>query len=72
MMDGSLRSRRQDRRPTYEYNVDVTRKVVALAHSVGVTVEGELGVPGLAGNRRRAARKTAIGAEGMMDHSISC
>jgi fructose-bisphosphate aldolase class II len=31
---------------SYEYNVEVTRKVVDMAHSVGVTVEGELGCLG--------------------------
>jgi fructose-bisphosphate aldolase class II len=31
---------------TYEYNVDVTRKVVDKAHKLGVTVEGELGCLG--------------------------
>src|SRR5436190_17342842 len=31
---------------TYAYNVAVTRKVVEMAHAVGVSVEGELGVLG--------------------------
>jgi fructose/tagatose bisphosphate aldolase len=31
---------------SYDYNVDVTRKVVDMAHKVGVTVEGELGCLG--------------------------
>jgi fructose-bisphosphate aldolase class II len=31
---------------SYDYNVEVTRKVVDLAHRVGVTVEGELGCLG--------------------------
>lgn len=45
MMDGSLLS--DSKTPsTYEYNVDVTKKVVELAHSVGVSVEGELGCLG--------------------------
>ncbi len=45
MMDGSLM---QDGKTiaSFEYNVDVTQKVVALAHRVGVTVEGELGCLG--------------------------
>ncbi len=45
MMDGSLL---QDGKTpsSYEYNVDVTRKVVELSHSVGVSVEGELGCLG--------------------------
>ncbi len=45
MMDGSLMA--DGKTPsTFEYNVDVTRKVVDLAHSKGVTVEGEIGVLG--------------------------
>jgi fructose-bisphosphate aldolase class II len=31
---------------SYDYNVEVTRKVVELAHATGVTVEGELGCLG--------------------------
>jgi len=45
MMDGSLMA--DGKTPsTFEYNVEVTRKVVELAHSKGVTVEGEIGVLG--------------------------
>lgn len=45
MMDGSLGE--DGKSPsTYEYNVEVTRKVVELAHIKGVTVEGELGCLG--------------------------
>lgn len=45
MMDGSLQS--DGKTPSnYEYNVDVTQKVVEIAHSVGVSVEGELGCLG--------------------------
>jgi fructose-bisphosphate aldolase, class II len=45
MMDGSLEA--DGKSPaSYEYNVDTTRKVVDLAHMVGVSVEGELGVLG--------------------------
>jgi len=28
---------------SYEYNVEVTRRVVEVGHAVGVSVEGELG-----------------------------
>ncbi|MEZ5740744.1 MAG: class II fructose-bisphosphate aldolase [Burkholderiaceae bacterium] len=45
MMDGSLESDGKTI-ASYEYNVDVTRKVVEMAHAVGVTVEGELGCLG--------------------------
>ena len=45
MMDGSLNA--DGKTPsTFEYNVDVTKKVVAAAHAKGVTVEGELGTLG--------------------------
>src|SRR4051794_32514853 len=45
MMDGSLESDGKSI-ASYDYNVDVTRKVVGMAHKVGVTVEGELGCLG--------------------------
>jgi len=45
MMDGSLTS--DGKTPsTYEYNVDMTKQTVALAHGCGVSVEGELGCLG--------------------------
>ncbi|MGD9547574.1 MAG: class II fructose-bisphosphate aldolase [Candidatus Krumholzibacteriia bacterium] len=45
MMDGSLQE--DGKTPaTYEYNVGVTRKVVAKAHALGVTVEAEIGCLG--------------------------
>ncbi len=45
MMDGSLM---EDMKTpsSYEYNVGVTRRVVEMAHAVGVSVEGELGCLG--------------------------
>lgn len=45
MMDGSLEA---DGKTVadYEYNVDVTRQVTEMAHKLGVSVEGELGVLG--------------------------
>jgi fructose-bisphosphate aldolase class II len=45
MMDGSLEGDGKTI-ASYDYNVDVTRKVVDMAHKVGVTVEGELGCLG--------------------------
>jgi fructose-bisphosphate aldolase class II len=45
MMDGSLEADGKTI-ASYDYNVDVTRKVVNMAHKVGVTVEGELGCLG--------------------------
>jgi fructose-bisphosphate aldolase class II len=44
-MDGSLQSDGKTIAP-YDYNVDVTRQVVDMAHAGGVTVEGELGCLG--------------------------
>lgn len=45
MMDGSLAA--DGKTPsTFEYNVETTKYVVDVAHAVGVTVEGELGVLG--------------------------
>ncbi|MCT7985546.1 fructose-bisphosphate aldolase class II [Laspinema sp. A4] len=45
MMDGSLEA--DAKTPaSYEYNVEVTREVVRVAHSIGVSVEGELGCLG--------------------------
>jgi fructose-bisphosphate aldolase, class II len=45
MMDGSLMP--DGKTPSsFEYNVDVTKKVVEAAHAKGVTVEGEIGVLG--------------------------
>jgi fructose-bisphosphate aldolase, class II len=45
MMDGSLESDGKTI-ASYEYNIDVTKKVVSMAHALGVTVEGELGCLG--------------------------
>src|SRR5512146_1550568 len=45
MMDGSLMPDGKSV-ASYEYNVEVTRKVVDYAHARGVTVEGELGTLG--------------------------
>ena len=45
MMDGSLSA--DGKTPsTFEYNVEVTRKVVEVAHMLGVSVEGEIGCLG--------------------------
>ena len=45
MMDGSLMPDMKTP-SSYEYNVDVTRQVVEMAHAGGVSVEGELGCLG--------------------------
>jgi fructose-bisphosphate aldolase class II len=67
MMDGSLK---EDMKTpaTYEYNVDVTRRVVDMAHSCGVSVEGELGCLGSL-ETGMAGEEDGSGAEGKLDHS---
>ena len=45
MMDGSLQED-QKTPASYEYNIEVTRKTVEMAHACGVSVEGELGCLG--------------------------
>ena len=67
MMDGSLRE--DGKTPaSFDYNVDVTRKVVDMAHRVGVTVEGELGCLGSL-ETGEAGEEDGIGAVGKLDHS---
>ena len=67
MMDGSLK---EDMKTpaTYEYNVDVTRRVVDFAHACGVSVEGELGCLGSL-ETGMAGEEDGSGAEGKLDHS---
>jgi fructose-bisphosphate aldolase, class II len=67
MMDGSLME--DGKTPaSFDYNVDVTRKVVDMAHKVGATVEGELGCLGNL-ETGDAGEEDGIGAEGKLDHS---
>ncbi|TCM66985.1 fructose-bisphosphate aldolase [Acinetobacter calcoaceticus] len=67
MMDGSLGA--DGKTPTsYEYNVDVTRRTVALAHACGVSVEGEIGCLGSL-ETGMAGEEDGVGAEGVLDHS---
>ena len=67
MMDGSLKE--DAKTPaSYEYNVDITRKVVEIAHAVGVSVEGELGCLGSL-ETGMAGEEDGSGAEGTLDHS---
>ncbi|CAA0079999.1 Fructose-bisphosphate aldolase class 2 [BD1-7 clade bacterium] len=66
MMDGSLGV--DGKTPTtYEYNVDVTRKVVDMAHACGVSVEGELGCLGSL-ETGEAGEEDGIGAVGKLSH----
>ena len=67
MMDGSLME--DGKTPSsFDYNVDVTRRVVEMAHRVGVSVEGELGCLGSL-ETGQAGEEDGIGAEGILDHS---
>ncbi|RMG90932.1 MAG: fructose-bisphosphate aldolase class II [Zetaproteobacteria bacterium] len=67
MMDGSLME--DGKTPSsYEYNVEVTRKVVEMAHAGGVSVEGELGCLGSL-ETGQAGEEDGVGAEGTLDHS---
>ncbi|MHA6846914.1 class II fructose-bisphosphate aldolase [Ralstonia syzygii] len=67
MMDGSLRE--DGKTPaSFDYNVDVTRRVVEMAHKVGVTVEGELGCLGSL-ETGEAGEEDGHGAVGKLDHS---
>ena len=66
MMDGSLG--KDGKTPTsYEYNVDVTRRAVEMAHACGVSVEGELGCLGSL-ETGQAGEEDGIGAEGTLSH----
>ena len=61
MMDGSLME--DGKTPSsYEYNVDVTRRVVDMAHACGVSVEGELGCLGSL-ETGQAGEEDGVGAD---------
>ncbi len=67
MMDGSLMED-QKTPATYDHNVTVTRRVVEMAHAVGVSVEGELGCLGSL-ETGTAGEEDGVGAEGTLDPS---
>jgi fructose-bisphosphate aldolase class II len=64
MMDGSLEADGKSI-ASYDYNVEVTRKVVDMAHRLGVTVEGELGCLGSL-ETMKGDKEDGHGAEGTM------
>ena len=67
MMDGSLKE--DGKTPSdWDYNVNVTAHVVKMAHSCGVSVEGELGCLGSL-ETGMAGEEDGVGAEGVLDHS---
>ena len=68
MMDGSLQE--DARTPaSYAYNVDVTRRVCAMAHAVGVSVEGELGCLGSL-ETGEAGEEDGSGAQGKLSQDM--
>jgi fructose-bisphosphate aldolase, class II len=68
MMDGSLEADGKSI-ASYDYNVDVTRKVVDMAHALGVTVEGELGCLGSL-ETMKGDKEDGHGAEGTMTREM--
>ena len=66
MMDGSLEG--DGKTPaSYEYNVGITRRVVDMAHWIGVSVEGELGVLGSL-ESGEGEKEDGHGFEGKLGH----
>jgi fructose-bisphosphate aldolase class II len=66
MMDGSLKD--DGKTPAdFDYNVNVTKEVVKLAHARGVSVEGELGCLGSLESGHGEA-EDGHGAEGQLSH----
>ena len=67
MMDGSLKE--DGKTPAdFDYNVKVTQQVVAMAHRIGATVEGELGCLGSL-ETGEAGEEDGVGAAGKLSHS---
>src|SRR6185436_86029 len=67
-MDGSLQADGKSI-ASYVYNLDVTRKVVDMAHKIGVTVEGELGCLGSL-ETMRGDKEDGHGADGTMTREM--
>ena len=66
MMDGSLKA--DAKTPAdYDYNVEITRKVSEMAHWVGASVEGELGVLGSL-ESGEGEKEDGHGFEGKLGH----
>ena len=68
MMDGSLE---EDMKTpaSFDYNVDVTRRTVDMAHACGVSVEGEIGCLGSL-ETGQAGEEDGSGAEGVLSHDM--
>jgi fructose-bisphosphate aldolase class II len=67
MMDGSLEADMKTP-ASYDYNVTITERVARIAHWVGASVEGELGVLGSL-ETGEAEAEDGHGATGKLDHS---
>jgi fructose-bisphosphate aldolase, class II len=68
MMDGSLME--DAKTPaSYDYNLEVTRRVCEMAHAIGVSVEGELGCLGSL-ETGEAGEEDGVGAEGKLTHDM--
>ena len=64
MMDGSLEE--DQKTPSdFDYNVKVTKETVNIAHSLGVSVEGELGCLGSL-ETGTGEKEDGVGAEGIL------
>jgi len=68
MMDGSLLED-QKTPASYDYNIEVTRLTVDMAHACGVSVEGELGCLGSL-ETGTAGEEDGVGAEGTLSHDM--
>jgi fructose-bisphosphate aldolase class II len=68
MMDGSLKE--DAKTPaSYDYNIEVTHRVCEMAHTIGVSVEGELGCLGSL-ETGQAGEEDGVGAEGKLTHEM--
>ena len=68
MMDGSLEADMKTP-ASYDYNVTITERVARMAHWVGASVEGELGVLGSLETGEGEA-EDGHGVEGKIDHAL--
>jgi fructose-bisphosphate aldolase class II len=68
MMDGSLEEDAKSP-ASYDYNIEVTRRVSEMAHTIGVSVEGELGCLGSL-ETGQAGEEDGVGAEGSLTHAM--
>ncbi|MDO9401252.1 MAG: class II fructose-bisphosphate aldolase [Polaromonas sp.] len=66
MMDGSLKADGKTI-ADYDYNIDVTRQVVEMAHATGVSVEGELGCLGSL-ETMKGDKEDGHGTDAVMTH----